>query len=568
MSLRKKFFVFAGVSFLVLLVTLIVAIPFLVDVDRHRPRIEAFIEERTGKPAEIGRLTLTIFPTLSIRVDDFVLGNPEGFPEGDFFRSRRIYAELDRSALRRRQVVIRSLEIDDPVISLLSTAQGKWNFENSAPPAAPASQAAAAGEASEPAFTMGVIERVSITGGQVAAAKLVSPTEAAPSYFEAANLATELVQVNLSAFTSPQSASLAPPPDPGLPHRVIPRSRPATRDLHLSPLLPTLHSLFPLTAHAQDNEPQPAANGTLTADSLRFGSFEVSSVATRIRLFPREVSLDDLNFGLYQGHASGGLSFDFSGRNPAYAVAAKLTGVNVAGLLESFPDARGKMTGTMDGDIELNGVVTNSPDPLAGASGTGQLSIRDGNLPSLNLNQNLMRLARFTQLGPAEGDPSSFSSIAADFNIANQRIVTQQLHVVGNGVEINGAGSLGLAGAGSLGYEGVGNVAAGDNPIGSLIANLSGATFADGKLSFPFTLTGTLEQPNFRLKSATPANALRGIQRLLGGSQQPAPGGQPQEGQPEEGQTQPSPSDLIRGLTGIFGGRQPAQQPTESAPAP
>ena len=157
----------------------------------------------------------------------------------------------------------------------------------------------------------------------------------------------------------------------------------------------------------------------------------------------------------------------------------------------------------MDGTFELNGVVTDSPGPLAGASGAGQLSIRDGTLPTLDLNRNLMRLARFTQLGPVAGDPSSFSRIESDFNIANQRITTEQLHVVGNGVEITAAGSIALAGAGNVGYEGTAKVDAGNNEVGNLIASLSGATFADGKLSFPFTLTGTLENPNFRLRSAT-----------------------------------------------------------------
>ena len=537
MTLRKKVFVFAGVSFLLLLITLIVAVPFLVDVDRHRPRIVAYIEEQTGKPAEIGRLTLTILPTLSIRVDDFVLGNPEGFPEGDFFRARRIYAELNRGALRRRQIVIEALEINDPVISLLSNARGKWNFENPDAPAEPDAQPSSTDEPSEPAFTMGVIERVSITGGQITAAKLDSQARAAPNYFEAANFATELVDVDLNAFTATRSAALPHSPRP-------PRDRFA-------------FSLFPrMVAFAQDTEPRPAASGTLTADSLRFGSFAVSAVTTSLRLFPRQVSLDDLNFGLYQGRASGGLSFDFSGANPAYAVAAQLTGVDVANLLDSFPSARGKMTGTMDGDVKLDGVVTNSPDPLDGATGTGQLSIRDGNLPSLDLNQNLMRLARFTQLGSAEGDPSSFSSIAADFTIANQRIATEQLTVVGNGVDIAAAGSIAITGEGNLRYEGVANVVAGDNPVSGLIANLSGATFADGKLSFPFALTGTLEQPNFRLRSSGAASPLRGLRNLLGGSQQSTT----QEGQTQEGQTQPSsPGDLVRGLTGIFGRRQPAE---------
>jgi len=284
---------------------------------------------------------------------------------------------------------------------------------------------------------------------------------------------------------------------------------------------PLFRSLLPV-AYAQDAEypePQPAASGAFTADSVRFGVFAVSSVATRIRLFPRQVSLDDLSFGLYQGNASGGLSFDFSGRNPSYAVAARLTGVDIASLLDAFPGARGKMTGIMDGNFELNGVVTDSPGPLAGASGAGQLSIRDGTLPTLDLNQNLMRLARFTQLGPVAGDPSSFSAIESDFNIANQRITTEQSHVVGNGVEITAAGSIALAGTGNVGYEGTANVAAGNNEVGNLIASLSGATFADGKLSFPFTLTGTLENPNFRLRSATPPNILRGLRSLIGGAQ-------------------------------------------------
>ena len=474
MTLRKKVFVFAGVAFLLLLMALIVAVPFLVDVDRHRPRIAAYIEEQTGKPARIGRLTLTIFPTLSVRVDDFVLGNPEGFPEGDFLRASRIYAELGLIELLRGRIGIQALEISDPVISLLSNTRGKWNFENPETPAESSAQSASPsdseGEPSEPAFTLGVIERIAITGGQLTAAKLISPTETAPSYFEAANLAAELAQVDLNSFMDTEYTEL-----------------------------------------------RLAASGAFTSDSLRFGAFAVSSVAARIRLFPRQGSLDDLNFGLYQGDASGGLSFDFSGTNPSYDVAARLTGVDVAGLLDTFPSARGKMTGVMDGTFELNGVVTDSPGPLAGASGAGQLSIRDGTLPTLDLNRNLMRLARFTQLGPVAGDPSSFSRIESDFNIANQRITTEQLHVVGNGVEITAAGSIALAGAGNVGYEGTAKVDAGNNEVGNLIASLSGATFADGKLSFPFTLTGTLENPNFRLRSATPPNILRGLRNLFGG---------------------------------------------------
>ncbi len=101
----------------------------LIDVDRYRPRVIAHIREETGKPAEIGRLTLTLFPTLSIRVDDFALGNPGAFPRGHVLKVRRIYAELDRDALWNRQILIKSLKLNDPVVHLLSDARGRWNFD-------------------------------------------------------------------------------------------------------------------------------------------------------------------------------------------------------------------------------------------------------------------------------------------------------------------------------------------------------------------------------------------------------------------------------------------------------
>ena len=517
MSTGKKIALGAVLFLAVLLVALIIAVPILVDVDRYRPQVVAIIEEQTGKPAKIGRLTLTLFPTLSIRVDDFMLGNPSGFPEGHLIQARRMYAEVDARALWNRQVIIQSLEVNEPVIRLYSGARGKWNFENPPNPQTPASEPSA--------FALGTISRVTITDGELTVARLLLSGEPGPNYFEAHSVESELEQVDLNAFTGAASASLPP------------SSRP-THSFLGTPL-----------AYAQTTEPQPAAQGTFQAQSLRFGEFEVTSVRTQLRLFPKQVYFDDLNFDLYEGQASGKLAFNFAGRNPSYDVEAQMSGVDVARLLDTFPDARGKMTGTMEGNIELSGAITNPAEPLAGMSGAGQMSISDGELPSLELNKNMMTLARFSNLGPASGDPSSFSSISADLNIANQKITTQQLTIVGNGVDVEGSGSVALAGEGMLDYEGVATVAAGDNPVTSLVATLSGASFADGKMTFPFTLSGTLEKPNFKIKSAGGLVQQRGLQNLLGGEtgQQSLT----QEGQPR---SEPqSPADLIKGLTGLFG---------------
>jgi AsmA protein len=200
-----------------------------------------------------------------------------------------------------------------------------------------------------------------------------------------------------------------------------------------------------------------------------------------------------------------------AGQNPHYNTDAKLDGVNVAKLLDAFPNARGKMTGTLEGNVKLDGEVTRSPHPLAGIHGSGQMAIRNGKLPSLLLNKNLLQLAQLAKMGPGSGDPGSFSSIAMDFTIANERINTTKATIVGNGVDVDASGSLALAGEGSLDCQGVARVAATQNALSNLVANLSGATFAKGKMVFPFKLAGTPQNPKFTLKSGGAGGQLGAI---------------------------------------------------------
>jgi hypothetical protein len=224
----------------------------------------------------------------------------------------------------------------------------------------------------------------------------------------------------------------------------------------------------------------------------------------------------------------------------------------MARLLAAFPEARGKMTGKMDGNIKLSGEVAHSPDPLAGMQGTGQVNVRNGQLPSLQLNKNLMLLARLGNLGPAAGDPSSFSSISADLNIANDRITSNKLSLIGNGVNVDGSGSVALAGAGSLDYQGVAKLVAGQSAVSNLLQGLTGATSENGKLSLPFNIVGTLGNPKFLLKSMGRGGRLGALDNLAG-----AKSGQ-QIGAPP-GQNLQHPADVVQGLAELFKKKKPAQ---------
>ena len=482
----RKYLVIAAVILGALVLVGILVVPKLVDVNRYRPQVAALLESQTGKPASIGRLGLTLFPHLAIQVDNFALGNPKGFPRGDFFKAQRIYALLQAKPLWHRKIVIQSLIVEAPVIHLLCNTAGHWNFEN---PPAPSKEKAGAQTSGGPSFSLGTISQINIDRGQVTIANLLPSGAMGPTYFDGKGLSCRFQDVNINALAAPSSSAAAASAKAGG-SRIIP---------------------------ARDNPSPQVGHGTFHADSLRFGTIQATAVDAGINVFPKQAYLNNLTLKLADGTVRGKAASDFSRTNPLFSAQTSFQKINVAQLLNGIPSARGKMTGTMEGNLDLHGEATHSSDPLSDLQGTGKVSIRDGRLPTLQLNKNLLFLVRMAGVGATSGDPASFSSISSDLNLANQRLTSHQLKIASNDLNVDASGVLDVAKSNLMNYTGTALVPARQGDLTNLVANISGATFANGKLSFPFDLGGTLDNPKFSLKTG------KGI---LGGlSSTPASGG-------------------------------------------
>src|SRR5579864_790361 len=114
--------VVAGIA-TILLLALIFVVPTLLKVDRYRPQVISYLQDKTGKQVEIGRLTLTFFP-VTIHIHHLAVKNPPIFPAGYIIQVARIDAELSFKAILHRQVVIKSLVLEDPVLNLTSDPDG------------------------------------------------------------------------------------------------------------------------------------------------------------------------------------------------------------------------------------------------------------------------------------------------------------------------------------------------------------------------------------------------------------------------------------------------------------
>jgi uncharacterized protein involved in outer membrane biogenesis len=409
--------------------------PALINVDRYRSQVIAYLVQKTGKQIEIGRLALSFSP-LSIRIDGFGAKNPPLFPPGYIVQIARIDAVLDAAALLHRRVVIKSLVLDKPVIHLISDPDGPWNFENP--------QAKTAGKMPP----LGPIAHLQIKAGEVMVSNLLPSDAPGPVLLEVHGISSELADVNLDAILDPSSSSVD-------------------------------------------------AQGKLEADRIRFGAIHVTNVNAKLKLEDRQAVFTDMTAEFYGGNVKGDLVFKTSGKPPSFAARAEVHGIEMAYLLAAFGSTRGLMTGKLTGDLTLIGDVEHSVHPFSGLRGVGHVTVRDGQVPSLKLNANLMRLMHFNDLGPAKDDPSSFNLISTDLLLANLRIASKTIDIDGYGVDVDGSGSISVSGSDELDYSGVAQITTKQGFFTNTFARLSGATLVDGKLTFPFRIGGTIENPTF-----------------------------------------------------------------------
>ena len=410
--------------------------PIFLNLDRYRPQVISYFEQNTGKKVEIARLALTFFPQITVHMDGFGVKSPPLFPPSYIVKVARTDAVLAFWPLLRRNVVIKSVVLEDPEINLVSDPDGPWNFENPET------------ENSKNTFPLGIIDKVVIHRGSLIVSNLLPSDAAGPVFFEAHDIASDLDSVNLAAIVNPSSPSLN-------------------------------------------------GQGTWKAGRLRFGAVETTNVNSTFRLESKEIFFTGVNADAYKGKTTGDFSVSLAKRTATFKADARVNGISMSQLLAAFHETRGRMTGALEGDLKLAGEIEHSASPLSGMRGTGHVKVINGQVPSLMLNSNLMKLAHFNDLGPAKENPSSFNSISTDLELANLRITSKAIDIDGYGVDVDAAGSVSVSGSDELNYQGVAAITTKQGFLTNMFARIEGAKLEDGKLSFPFRIGGTIDNPKF-----------------------------------------------------------------------
>lgn len=566
---RWAWFAIGGVV-LLLLVGLI--LPVFLNVDHYRSDIVAAIEKGTGRKASIEKISARFIPSPSVVISGVKLGNPSGFPQGDLLAVEAIYGSLAWGPLFSGNIKITSLEIVRPRITLLENSQGRTNYDFSQPGASKKPEASAEGGG----FQLGDIGSLKITDAEVATANVSGPNSPIKLSLRLTGLSMQLsnitldtarmkqiegtadlsgVKVDLSDGTPPfefRSGKLTLKSGAASAEFRLPYAKVAdvTGNLNIpdisepvvtfevtTPLL-DLNALPSTSSDSSVPHPTPApvtgpsklvAHGKLAADRIRFSDYELTKANTEVKVFTDRVEISPLTAGVYGGALSITARLNRRTSPESFSASINLQNLSVEQFLAVSPKTKGKMTGTANLTLSVGGSL--APNIERTLSGPGNLEIRDGRFPGLNLGQTLGTLNKLQNaldlnFGDASGSSeTTYRLISGDLNFGGARVASKLIRVdssVGL-VELSGSSgfdsTLDYRGRAKLSSSASGGGAPG---VGDLVTGILGSVTKQNvsDLSVPFTLSGTFDNPKFLPGGGLPSMST--TQRTTGTTQQPA----------------------------------------------
>jgi AsmA protein len=112
----------------IVLILIAVALPFLVNANQFRPRLESTLSTALGRQVKVGDLKLALFSG-GITANDLSVADDPGFSSTPFVHAKELKLTVELWPLvTARKVNVTGLTIDTPEIALIQSDSGTWNF--------------------------------------------------------------------------------------------------------------------------------------------------------------------------------------------------------------------------------------------------------------------------------------------------------------------------------------------------------------------------------------------------------------------------------------------------------
>jgi AsmA protein len=114
----------------VLFVVVLIALPFILNVNQFRPQIESKLSSALGREVKVGNMKLSLLSG-NLAVDDITIADNPAFSRSPFVTAKSLKAGIElKPLIFSKEIRVTNIILDRPEISLIRSTSGKWNFSD------------------------------------------------------------------------------------------------------------------------------------------------------------------------------------------------------------------------------------------------------------------------------------------------------------------------------------------------------------------------------------------------------------------------------------------------------
>lgn len=516
-----------GITLAVVLVA-VISLPFLINVDQFRPKLQAELSQALGREVTLGTMHLKVLAG-EVMADDLSVAEDPAFGKPAFLRAKSLHVGVKiLPFVFSRKLTVTDLEIDQPEIVLVQSPTGDWNFST----LGSKSKAATAGTPASAELPLNLlVQLVRITNGQVTLRRTIGhwkPLALEQVDIELRNFsATSAFPFSLTAkvrgggsLTLDGTAGPINPADSAM--TPVKGTLVATQlDLAgsgMNDFAPEIAGIVSLDGSGESDGTNLDLKGKLKAEKLkiRHGGTPATrpveldlAVQHNLRKHSGTLSQGDIHIGKAIAHLTG----TYAEQGESVVMNMKLSGPSMPvqeleGLLPAIavvlPAGTSLRGGTASANLSMQG-------PADRIVTLGSLSINNTQLTGFDLSKKMSTIEKFA--GIKASPDTEIQLLSANVRAAPEGISAQDMKLVVPAIgDVTGAGTISESNA--LDFK------------MSAMVHTSGLLAVIGNKPIPFTVEGTASQPVFKPDvKAVVKEELKGIEKGVGGDLGKAAGG-------------------------------------------
>ena len=492
----------------VVLVGVILALPFLIDLNKYQDQYKPLIEDALNRKVQLQDIRLTIWPRIGARVAGFAVQDDPAFGSSPFTSLTSLDVGVKLMPLLSGKVEVEDITLRDPVIMLIKNKSGVLNVSTIGRtgvelPETPSRAPIPSTEGPLKILALLAVDRVSLVGGQLTYRDL---SAAKPTEYIVQNMELLLQSVRLGQTPSLHFSAL-----------VQPFNLPVTLDGTFGPLKETTDidainlqlalgkTHFTITGNTAGHDAtvtinSPVINTAHVPIALPLNKqVELKNLEIAAAVKGQNAHLSNLSFQLFDGQvkAQGGLT---SGSDsPPFTGKVTIQGLQLGPALDALAATQVSISGTAGADLALQGRGFSMQDLTKTLEGTSHVAVKDGKIEGVNLLQEAISALKVAGISLNDAKVTAFSTIETDLAIKEGIINVQRLLMDSHDFQATGAGTVGFDQTLNLKVtlnlsQALSQTIAGSSPSARL-------ALTEGRLNVPLLITGTMQAPSYGLDS-------------------------------------------------------------------